>query len=84
MALHDQKSYVAHSFIHLDLMNTIMLCIMPFALHDADASAKLSMTEKVMLHIILIITNTMMLFMMLAVSCDVNTGLLYLVSVILT
>ena len=40
-----------------DLMNTLVLLTMPLASCDADASAKSQMTEKVMLHLILIILN---------------------------
>ena len=39
MASNDQKSYVKHRFLYLDLIYTVVLLTMPFASHDADASA---------------------------------------------
>ena len=39
MASHNQKCSVAHCFNCLDLMNTVILLIMPLASYAADASA---------------------------------------------
>ena len=39
-ASHDQESYVALPFYHLDLRGAMVPLIMVFALHDADANAK--------------------------------------------
>ena len=57
VALHDKKSYVANCFSYLDLMNTVMLLTMPLASHDTYASSKSHTSEKVILHVILIILN---------------------------
>ena len=51
------KSHVAHCFKCLELMNTMVLLTMLLVSHDADASVKCKMTEKVMLNLILIILN---------------------------
>ena len=39
MASLDQKCYIADCFIHLELMNGMVLLEIPLLLHNADASA---------------------------------------------
>ena len=52
--------HIPHCLSHLDLMNTMVLLTMLFTLHDADASAKCQMTQKIKLHLILMILNLQM------------------------
>ena len=54
------KNFIVLCFNHIDLMNTLVLLTMPLASHGVDAGAKCQMTEKVMLHLILIILNLQM------------------------
>ena len=52
-----KKSYFPYCLNFPDLINTMVLLTMPLTSHDAAVSAMCQMTEKVKLHLILIILN---------------------------
>ena len=78
MTLHDQKSYVAHCFSHFDLMNTVLLLTMTFALHMLMWVPKVQNAWKshVASHFNhLELANAVVLLMMPSVSRDASTGI---------
>ena len=79
MASLDQNDYVEHCFYCVDLMNVMLLLMIPLASHHTEASANSVkwLKSHVASHLWSSSCNKCnVVFMMPSVSCDTNTGII--------